>query len=495
MEELASKLRLVENFGAIDADSDDLLKGCFQDHPAYEDARSRKSFLILGRKGSGKTAIYKRLITEKRHDVFTYGHSFDDYPWHHHDLQAQHGVPEERRYIHSWKYLIMLSLSKILLNQDQSQPWADEAATALGALEDFVVDSYGTRDPDVRQLFSPDKELRFKAALRLPFVEVSGERLRVRDLPVHVQDVNRAIQTHVLTALNESHDYFVCFDQLDLGFTKTHPEYSDRLIGLILAARDAVVAARAANKRLNVVVFLRDDIYQDLQFEDKNKITENFSAHVRWDEAGKGLTLKNLMESRFAAALTDSSSPVSWDEVFDEFKEMPGRQSKYKHICDRTFLRPRDMIKFCNEVLTAYKASSPDDGLFFGNSAVHEAREAYSYYLLNELDDEIAKHAPQYKDYLEVVKSVGTEKFTFNQFVDKCDVRGELIGSNPLAILETLFEFSVVGYLKTGGRGGGSEYAWRYRDPRTRFDSSADSFRVHPGFKEALDLALGRSDG
>ena len=489
-----SGLHEVDHFGAIDADSDDLLRECFQDHPAYTAARDRRAFLILGRKGSGKTAIYKRLITEKNYDRFSFGHSFDDYPWQHHDLQAQGGVPEERRYIHSWKYLILLSLSKILLNQDQSQPWDDPAVSALTALEDFVVDSYGTRDPDVRQLFSPEKELRFKSSLKVPFIEISGERLRVRELPLHIQDVNRAIQDHVLAALNPNYDHYVCFDQLDLGFTVNEPSYGQRLIGLILAARDMVISARQAEKKLNVVVFLRDDIYQDLQFEDKNKITENHMARVQWEETGKGLTLKRLMESRFTKVLPAQGSTAKWNDVFDEAKEMPGRQSKYKHICERTFLRPRDMIKFCNEVLDSYKLDTTSGfRTQFDNGSVHAAREAYSDYLLNELDDEIAKHVPVYKEYLEVLKSLGTEKFVLAAFVDKWDARGGVAEKTPLEALGHLFEFSVVGYLKSGGRGGGSEYVWRYRDPRARFDSTADTYRVHPGFKEALDLTLGRS--
>lgn len=237
-------LRSVDHFGAIDADSDDLLRDCFQDHPAYESARENRAFLILGRKGSGKTAIYKRFITEKSHGTFSYGHSFDDYPWHHHDLQAQVGVPEELRYTHSWRYLILISLSKILLNQDQSQPWSEQALSSLTAVEDFVVDTYGSRDPDLRQLFSPDKELRFKASLKAPFLTVSAERLRIRELPKHVQEVNRVIQDHVLAALNPANSYYVCFDQLDLEFTTTHPAYTQRLIGLILAARQIFLAAR-----------------------------------------------------------------------------------------------------------------------------------------------------------------------------------------------------------------------------------------------------------
>jgi hypothetical protein len=57
--------------------------------------------------------------------------------------------------------------------------------------------------------------------------------------------------------------------------------------------------------------------------------------------------------------------------------------------------------------------------------------------------------------------------------------------------LAALFEFSVTGYLKSGGGGGGSGYVWRYQDARSRFDPTAGVYRVHPGFKEALDLIAG----
>src|SRR5690606_19444859 len=147
------------------------------------------------------------------------------YPWQHHDLQAQTGVPEERRFFHSWKYLILMGLAKILLNQDQSQPWSEQSSESMQALEDFVVDSYGSRDPDVRQIFSPEKELRFKGALKIPFLEISGERVRVRELPPHIQEVNQVIQEHVLRSLNPENSYYVCFDELDLGFGKTDEAY------------------------------------------------------------------------------------------------------------------------------------------------------------------------------------------------------------------------------------------------------------------------------
>jgi hypothetical protein len=141
----------VDNFGAIDADNDHLLLDCFEDHEAYLDVRSRKRFLIVGRKGSGKTAIFKRLLERAEPDYFCFGHTFSDYPWHYHDKQARIGIPDFDKYTHSWKYLILLTLAKIILNQDQSLPHDDPAMRAMAAVERFVVDTYGSRDPDLTQ--------------------------------------------------------------------------------------------------------------------------------------------------------------------------------------------------------------------------------------------------------------------------------------------------------------------------------------------------------
>jgi hypothetical protein len=78
-------LKDVPDFGGIAADDDELLRECFTDHPAYESSRSRERFLVIGRKGSGKTAIYQKLLLESSPTYFAVGHTFGDYPWHHHD--------------------------------------------------------------------------------------------------------------------------------------------------------------------------------------------------------------------------------------------------------------------------------------------------------------------------------------------------------------------------------------------------------------------------
>lgn len=424
---------------------------------------------------------------------FAYGHTFSDYPWGHHRLQELVGVPEELRYVASWQYLILLTAAKLLLNQDHSQPWDDAALEGLGTLEKFVVDSYGTRNPDLTQIFTPHRRLRIKPHLNVPVLDaglgIDLEKLPMEYLPRVVQEVNRNIRDAVMKCLNPAHQYFICFDELDRGFDPTDESYTQMLTGLILAAKLVNDEARRHGKGFSVVVFLRDDIYQTLRFEDKNKVTENLTSRIEWDSPRTMWTLRQLMERRFTTVLGENDE-VRWNDVFDESQEMPGRQSKYQHILDRTFRRPRDIIKFCNEVLSSHKAKRVEGSDKFSNEDIAEARPGYSEYFLQELDDEIHKHVGKYEEYLELLKATGAGLFGRDDFEEACSRRRSLLGEDvpPIEILRQLFDFSVVGYQKAGGVGGGSEYIWRYLDTRGRFDETASYFRVHPGLIESIGL-------
>ncbi|PKK84532.1 MAG: hypothetical protein CVT49_02865 [candidate division Zixibacteria bacterium HGW-Zixibacteria-1] len=491
-------LEEINQFGAVDADMDDILLECFEDHAAYREICDFSKFLVIGRKGSGKTAIYRKLLKRQDHDTFAFGHNFTDYPWHLHQRLAVNSMPEHEKYIHSWKYLIYISLSKILLNFDNSQPYSDDAQVNLEKVERFVIDSYGTKDPDVVQIFGKSKKLRIHPTFKIECgplkAGISLEKFPMDELPTVFQEVNKNLQKCLINGMNPDNKYFVCFDQLDLNFDPKDNEYSSRLIGLLLAARDIFTEAKQNNKKLSIVVFLRDDIYSHLQFEDKNKLTQNFMTEIKWDERDNSPTLKKLMENRFNKLLSDENA-IIWDDVFDESKDMSGHQSKYQHILDRTFLRPRDIILFCNMVLKSFKNNKKIDATRivnrFENIDINTARNDYSNYLLNELDDELHKHIVDYKIYLEIFKSIGYLQFNTSDFLTAYEKRKNLLPNQiqPIDILKILFEFSIVGYYKVGGSGyGGSEWIYRYKDPRSQFDESSTIYRVHLGLMEALGL-------
>jgi hypothetical protein len=495
MKSLAS----VENFGGTDADNDDILLQAFEDHEAYLDVLALRRHMIIGKKGSGKTAIFKRMITIRSHDFFAYGHTFSDYPWHYHELQARVGIPDFDKYTHSWKYLILLSVSKIALNQDQSLPVDASAMEKMLRLESFVVDTYGSRDPDLTQVFSPTKHLKLKPHFELNWkilkAGISPEAVPVLELPTIIQEVNAAFLRTVLRCLNPAHRYYVAFDQLDLGFDRTSAEYTNRLIGLLLASRDINIAAREAGIKLFVVVFLRDDIYECLHFEDKNKMTENYVSLIEWDTPRTKKTLKALMERRFNIVLGDNEDKnIPWTSVFNEDREMPGHQTKYEHMRDRTYLRPRDLIKFTNCALSKYKErvenpTDADHANKLDNVDIHNARVEYSEYFLREIDDEVHKHLPDYEKHLDVLRALGKWQFEREMFEVAFKAQYPSSPLTPSEALEMLYDFSFIGFYRAGGRGfGGSEYMFKYREPRIRFDHTSSRYRIHPGLIEVMGL-------
>lgn len=486
-------LSTIKSLGGIDADNDELVINCFQNHEAYQQVISFNKFIILGRKGTGKTAIFKKILIDRNFSTFAFGHTFSDYPWHFHDKQIKLGVPDFDKYTHSWKYLIYLTLSKILLNQDQSLPYNDESLGYLSKIENFVIDTYGTRDPDLTQVFTPSKSLKLKPNFEIDLGvlkgKVSPERVTIEHLPTIVQEVNQNLREYIIHSLNPKNKYYIIFDQLDLGFDPKSPEYSNRLIGLLLAARDINNHAKEKFKQLGICVFLRDDIYNNLKFEDKNKLTVGYSTYIEWDIRGNH-TLKELMEKRFLEVISENGEPISWDDVFDETQLMTGKQSKYNYIIDRTYLRPRDIIQFCNEVLEQHK-KNPSKTNKIDNSEIYSAKEEYSNYFLNELDDEIHKHVPDYDEVLEVFKSIGYYQFELEDFIKKYNERKGITGDRMTAVtaMKSLFEFSIVGYYSAGGGGfGGAEYIFKYKNLNSKFDENARSFRIHPGLLETLSL-------
>ena len=242
---------------------------------------------------------------------------------------------------------------------------------------------------------------------------------------------------------------------------------------------------------------MRVNIYDNLHFEDKNKITENYLSMIEWDTPRTKKTLKGLMEKRFKKLLSKNAVEViKWEDIFDETKEMTGHQTKYQHLIDRTYLRPRDIIKFCNLVLSQYKNRMKSEkgkvpNTKFDNIDIYQAKSEYSDYFLRELDDEIHKHISQYKDYLEIFKAIGVLQFGKDDYLAEFENKKISFPSisNPINILKELFNFSVIGFYKAGGKGyGGSEYVFKYENPGAQFDESAQNFKLHPGLMDVLGL-------
>jgi hypothetical protein len=403
-----------------------------------------------------------------------------------HASRIDHGASEIEAYVSSWRYLIAVELASLALEQPIS--WQSTNAENLSA---FLKDNYGGTNPHLSEILRPAK-LKLNKLSFMP--QIMGNAIGGVDLERKSGDHNfgfelNALSTSIMDAVQKViHDtnmepLSLHFDELDQGITNLDASRSKLLIGLIIAAREIKRESEKSGKGVNPVIYLRTDIWEELQFSDKNKISQTLTLHLEWDANN----LLELVERRLHARLGDD---VNWTSVA-EAELMRGSQPKWNHIISRTFLRPRDVIHFLNGTLHEWKKRG-DASTLLSNKDIVNSREEYSAYLKSELDDEIQSHWAHWGEALQACSAMSTitfEKDLFEKEYAQRKSSKNLIQADEA--LSLLYRFSVIGYQSRSGYGG-SAWVFQYSDQAAGWDSSAKTFKVHLGLKEYAKLREAR---
>ena len=147
------------------------------------------------------------------------------------------------------------------------------------------------------------------------------------------------------------------------------------------------------------------------------------------------------------------------------------------------------ILEAYKESISSYKEKASTESKF-NNEDINKSKNLYSRYFIDELDDEIHKHLPEYEKYFDVFRDIGFLQFEKKDFIEAFDQRkSQFTISDPNNLLKLLFEFSIIGFYRVGGGGyGGSEYSYKYKDEKTTFDIQAEKLRIHPALMEYLQL-------
>lgn len=473
----------LDSFGDVAAE-DDAVLDYFLTTDAVERLANGSAFLVLGRKGSGKTALVRH-FSEGQTGQLSKALNLRGYPWSLHASRVDAGASPIEAFVSSWRYLIAVEVASLILQsseRQQSQNYLD--------LAEFFRDNYAGPSPKLSDILRPPK-LRLNRGSFQP--QVLGVKLGSVDLDRKGGDHQLGLELNALSSAILQHAIDIAqnedmggvslhFDELDQGLEEFDSDRQRMLIGLILAARELRRDSKNAGYLLNPVIYLRTDLWDDLDFSDKNKITETTAVNLDWSSE----SLLRLIDARIAAKLSGGSS---WSSITSP-SLMRGSQPKWNHIVSRTFLRPRDVIKFLNAALSKAKKRSADP-LIFENQDIVDARVEYSTYLKRELDDEILPHWPKWEEALQALSAISTVTFERADFEREYGKKRSDSSISAMEALSLLYRFSVVGYEKRSGYGGTS-WVFHYSDPEAGWDAAATKFKVHPGLKEYAKLSEAR---
>lgn len=493
----------IRAFGAISAEDDNLRK-YFVRTPVYEQLLNGEKQVVIGRKGAGKTALYLAIIDKASAEgAYAIGLAFRDYPWALHYQYAVDTGDKYERFVASWRFLIFLEMFKIILT-DTNRPTRytqKEQKEALSEVEKFISKNWGIIAFDYKKTFP-------SGGFKLDNINVGPQafgfglggvdvRRQGGQLGETIVRLNEWMWNCLKVLAPNAPKIFVLFDELDSGFNPNEPNYIDRVTGLLVAIRAASRDFRNSRMPFHPIAFLRSDIFDALHFGDKNKLTEANAAFLVWNESldYNGCSLKELIDYRIREELGVPDGEDAWAAAFDD-QEMRKTQHKFHYMTFRSYLRPRDVIKFCNCALEQaqlrLKGARPEDRIL--NADLRAARKSFSGYLLSELDDEIAQSHKDWHKYLEILRRVGANKFDRKKFDDAYTELKEGLGFDlgEDEVLHLFYTYSIIGFEKIKRTGSGYYHHFRYMDETIRFDASARTFLVHRGLKETLELTEAR---
>lgn len=331
-------------FGRDDAESDladGLLRQGFLPTHAYTMALTGRKSLVIGRKGSGKSAICTQLAMEGGYAGAAALITPDDTAGNEIRRFELQGVTGDTAKSLIWRYVFAVQAARHL-SVHADEPGQGKAPGSVRALRSFLK---ANGELDDQRLY--DRLLRGIRALQsaslslkaFGVMEFSVDASRAsegaraaRQLEVLEQGVAAAFAD---LGCAGHHPLLFLVDQLEQVWSSS-PESHATIVGLLLAAKHVNSRYRGMAR---CVLFLRSDIYDALNFADADKFHSD-EVRISWTRAALG----DVTRARAAASLQyPVTDKVLWGEIFPA---TVCHEPTADYLFSRMLPRPRDAIQF-----------------------------------------------------------------------------------------------------------------------------------------------------
>lgn len=448
--------------------------------PGVTAVQSGEKSYVIGRKGSGKTAVAEHVRSLAGPRTFVRSLSFKNFPFNDLYKMEDKSYTTPSQYKTLWKHIIYSAICSMMA-ENQS---IDTAATRELARH-FALDVEKGLARSLTKI--SDRSGGFTvlgtgATGAAKSVVVPNEA----SWQERVDILEEVIQSHVDDA-----EYYVIFDELDEDYkdiveNSVSGKYLELLTGLFKATQDVRRLMRQGTK-IRPLIFLRSDIYELLHDNDKNK-WQDFALMLSWSEAA----LRGLTAFRLSRAQTATGPILAFNSLIDELfttdTTRAGGARRQRHVfayaLGHTLGRPRDIISYLREC-TRF-ALSNGSGKISPNH-FSDVNRAYSLRLRQEFVDEMQGAVPQIDKVFDIISRMRKQIFSFNQFEQEfySSVRNKEIDTTVdfHTVCRVLFHYSAIG--NQPSQRSAKIFQYVYQNARLNFNESAV---VHPGLLQSLQI-------
>lgn len=438
-------------------------------------AEGRKS-LVVGRKGSGKSALLKKLhehfVDQPDTYVITLTPKFNTIRIVLNDADLRNAFGEEIFFQHTWLRQIALDFLCAVGHQAKNNycSGSEEFARKIAKVQNCTSKDF------VENISEVLNRVKLKVGNLGEFglaIETELNAITELDSLLH----------HLRELTKGGAKFVVLIDDLDLGW-----DNSDTANNLLLGLLSATNRLGAFGSAVNPIVFLREDVYTILlektQHADKYRDVER----VRWSQE----QLVEILDARINFnRQRDGLYPIE-EAFYSVFPATIGTANTDNWLVERTLSRPRELIQFARYYTESLDGEQPSD------QKLKDAEPEYSNWKLNDLCAEYSNQYPglsaimgywktaffrrkynltraELDDMvLEIMSSVALDAKWFNSLVDQTDIVG---------LLKVLYEIGFLGDFVLGGSGGSRTY-YSYQEFH---EPVFDEVQVHPCFRRAVN--------
>ena len=451
-------------------------------------ARQGHGRLVVGRKGSGKTAMFygvrsavsrgrATLMLDFRPEGFQFTKLREAV------LEALSEGQKEQAVTALWTFLLTVEIGhKILFSEGElvaAQRDGGQRFARYKALQEAFLGHSLASDEDLSQRFLRQID---KLAERIAAAGEISHRTNLVEL-VYGGDLKVLSDAVAAYVTEEKDQVWLLIDNLDKSWATRGATFEDILIlqGLLEASRKLERSLSARGVDFHCVVFIRPDVLDLLNryASDRGKETP---VELEWDD-------RQLFRDILRKRITDSTEITGdFDEAWASIAEPAvGIRGSFDYICDRTLMRPRDALLF---VQRAQQVALNRSHSRISSDDIRQAEVGYSEEALTQLGFEMEDTHPAMVDALFAFHGAAAKQ-TRDQVNDRL-VQGGIESGHLPDVIELLLWFGFMGVQVGNGEPLYSHTVHiNLRRLTHPIDTSTAQFVVHPAFRRALEIDTG----
>jgi hypothetical protein len=445
-------------FGPDSAEEDKYLNQHFIETGTYRLVKNKQRLIVVGRKGSGKSAIFKSLNNGYDELYVKLGpnkYSLDFFQ----DFIKNYGnsnLSSVTAFTAAWKYVFLDEISKQIRNN------------TLSSNTNVVQDSLGLLKSWARDNIKLDN-----------IQEFAIKDINDLDLKI-IPGINGDIDIESIRNVKKNKKIHVLIDDLDNVWQNS--KYStDYLYGLISASRDL-----AREDNMFVTIFIREDMFTTIQrnFHQIDNIRQSIE-NIDWNPK----LLKHMIAKRIQNyfELKPSFEGDYWNFLFPINVK---NYNSFSYMVERTQLRPRELLQFCS---TSWNTAETFKKVKVGENDILQAEVTYSRWKLNDLCSE---YGSRYKN-LELLFNLFAKSQIFYPKSEVNDLIEQAIKNNyikrffkdddmPLTEPEILYFLYECGFIRARViENGKRKFKCSNTAPNLNLNV-IDNFDIHPAYRNSL---------